>query len=168
MKNTFKHFILLSIASIIISCGNLRNQNKTNSNNFSLIEKASWLIGKWQNNSTEGNVTEIWEKSNDSTFIGKSYFVVGKDTISSETIKLEQNNEELFYIPTVRDQNNRQPVKFRLTSLTNKQLVFENPEHDFPQKISYTQIRNDSLIAEISGVLDGKQNSQKFPMRKIK
>lgn len=162
--------MVLAIASTIISCSNSSNTNTTDNtiNGFNELEKANWLIGKWQNNSPEGNATETWEKKNDSTFAGKSYFVVGKDTVSSETISLEQNGKVLFYIPTVKDQNNGQPVKFALTSSTSKQLVFENPKHDFPQKISYTQITHDSLFAEISGTTDGKQNFQKFPMTRVK
>lgn len=170
MKNSFKYFIALAIASTIISCKNSNNTNTTGktTTNFSELEKAKWLIGEWQNNSPEGNATEVWKKENDSTFFGKSYFVIGKDTVSAETISLEQNGNQLFYIPTVKDQNAGKPVKFTLTSSTSNQLIFENPKHDFPQKISYTQITNDSLLAEISGMMNGKQNSQKFPMARVK
>jgi Domain of unknown function (DUF6265) len=108
------------------------------------------------------------EKKNDSTFSGRSNFIAGKDTLSSETISLEQNGGNIFFIPTVKGQNNEQPVKFLLTYSTMNQLVFENPEHDFPQKITYTQITKDSLLAEISGMMAGKQNSQKFPMTRAK
>ncbi len=169
MENTFKYFMALVIASAIISCKNSNNKNITENTitNFSELEKANWLIGEWQNNSPEGNATEVWEKENDSTFVGKSYFVIGKDTVSSESISLQQNGKDLFYIPTVKGQNNEQPVKFALTLSTNKQLVFENTKHDFPQKISYTQITKDSLLAEISGKMDGKQNSQKFSMTRV-
>ena len=170
MKNSFKYFMALAIASTIISCKNSNNTNTTGNTttNFSELEKANWLIGEWQNNSPEGNATEVWKKENDSTFVGKSYFVIGKDTVSSETISLEQNGNQLYYIPTVQDQNAGQPVKFTLASSTSNQLIFENPKHDFPQKISYTQITNDSLLAEISGMMNGKQNSQKFPMTRVK
>jgi sarcosine oxidase delta subunit len=170
MKKIFKNFMVLAITSTIISCSNSSNTNTTDNtiNGFNELEKASWLIGEWQNNSPEGNVMEVWEKKNDSTFAGKSYFVVGKDTVSSEIISLEQNGKELFYIPTVKDQNNEQPIKFALTSSASGQLVFENPKHDFPQKISYTQITKDSLLAEISGTIDGKHNLQKFPMTRVK
>ena len=170
MKNTVKYFMVLAIASVIVSCSNSSNTITTDNtiNGFNELEKANWLIGEWENNSPEGNATEVWEKKNDSTFAGKSYFIIGKDTVSSETISLEQNGKELFYIPTVKGQNNAQPVKFTLASSTNKQLVFENPKHDYPQKISYIQITNDSLLAEISGTIDGKQNLQKFPMTRVK
>ena len=170
MKNSFKYFIALAIASSIISCKNSNTTNTTENTltNFSELEKANWLIGEWQNNTSEGNVTEVWEKENDSTFVGKSYFVIGKDTVSSESISLQQNGKDLFYIPTVKGQNNEQPVKFTLTFSTDTQFVFENTKHDFPQKISYTQITNDAIQAEISGKIDGKQNSQKFSMTRIK
>jgi len=170
MKNVFKYLMLLAIACNIISCGNSGKSDTTDTTitGFKELEKASWLIGEWQNNSPEGNVTESWEKKNDSTLVGKSSFVIGKDTVSSESISIEQNGKELFYIPVVKDQNNGLPVKFGLTSSTDKKLVFENPKHDFPQKISYTKIANDSLLAEISGMIDGKYNSQKFPLRRLK
>lgn len=164
MKNRLKSLLLVAFANSMSFCNKSSNQKSscTNINRFNKLEKASWLFGEWQNKSPEGNATEIWERENDSMFAGKSYFVVGKDTVSSETISLRQNGNELFYIPTVKGQNNEQPVKFALTSSTRKQLIFENSTHDFPQKIAYTQITNDSLMTEISGTMNGKQNSQKF------
>ncbi len=166
MIKTINCILILIAATTILSCSSSDKQ-KVNENHkitYREIEKASWLIGKWENKSSEGNASEIWEKKNDSTLAGISNFIIGEDTVSSETISLEQNSNKLFYIPTVKGQNNEQPVRFVLTSSTNNQLVFENPEHDFPQKITYTQIKNDYLLAEISGMINGKQNSRQFPM----
>jgi hypothetical protein len=167
MNTNYKFFISLAITSIFFSCNN-SNTIETKSNEFSAIENANWLIGEWQNTSSEGILTETWEKLNDSTYAGKSFFVIGKDTVSSETIRLEQHGKTLLYIPIVKNQNNEQPVSFALTSSTTKQIVFENPKHDFPQRISYTQTNKSALIAEISGVINGKKKSQSFPMQKVK
>jgi hypothetical protein len=167
MNTNYKFFISLAITSIFFSCNN-SNTIETKSNEFSAIENANWLIGEWQNTSSEGILTETWEKLNDSTYAGKSFFVMGKDTVSSETIRLEQHGKTLLYIPIVKNQNNEQPVSFALTSSTTKQIVFENPKHDFPQRISYTQTNKSALIAEISGVINGKKKSQSFPMQKVK
>jgi hypothetical protein len=79
-------------------------------------------------------------------------------------VRLEQRKNDLFYIVSVPNQNEEQPVAFKLTSSTIDYLVFENPEHDFPKKITYKLVTKDSLYAEISG--DGK--SQGFPFTKIK
>ena len=153
------------VFAISFSCVTCNTSN--NSNQFHLIENANWLIGKWQHISSEGILTETWEKLNDSTYAGKSFFVIGKDTVSSETIRLEQHGKTLLYIPTVKDQNNEQPISFVQTSSSTKQMVFENQKHDFPQLISYTQTNKTALVAEISGVINGKKKSQSFPMQKM-
>ena len=87
MNINYKFFIFIAITSIFFSCNN-SNTIETKSNEFSAIENASWLIGEWQNTSSEGILAETWEKLNDSTYAGKSFFVIGKDTVSSETIRL--------------------------------------------------------------------------------
>jgi hypothetical protein len=139
MKINFKSFISLAISSIFFSC-NHSKPFETKSKEISAIENANWLIGKWQHISSEGILTETWEKLNDSTYAGKSFFVIGNDTVSSETIRLEQHGKTLLYIPTVNNQNNEQPISFVQTSSSTKQMIFENQKHDFPQLISYTQL----------------------------
>ncbi|MDT3404332.1 DUF6265 family protein [Mucilaginibacter terrae] len=130
-----------------------------------LANHAAWLLGTWQNKSPQGLLVEKWQKLNDSTYTGKSYFLAGKDTAFTESIVLEQRGGKLYYIPTVKNQNDGKPVKF---TQAGKGLVFENPAHDFPQRITYTQIKPDSLVAEISGMSKGKFKSEKFPMGRVK
>ena len=132
------------------------------------LDKASWLLGTWQNHSPEGVATEVWRQENDSVYAGSSHFVIGQDTVSAESIRLEASGQGLAYIPTVKGQNNDAPVRFTLSTTTDKQLVFENPAHDFPQKISYAQVSPDSLVAEISGTIEGQVQAQAFPMRRVR
>lgn len=155
-------FPVLALAIVLISCEKKENHEKDK------IKLADWLIGNWENKMAQGRLSETWEKANDSTFNGKSYFIKDKDTLNNEVIMLTQKAETLFYIPTVEGQNNNQPVLFKMTKGTSKQLVFENPQHDFPQKITYTQINNDSLVAEISGIENGKPATESYPMKRIK
>lgn len=161
---------MLASLSTIVSCSGSDKSGETEEKTpkYSQLEKARLLIGTWENNFPEGCSTEMWEMQNDSTYTGKSWVVIGGDTVSYESLTLQQSGEELYYIPTVKDQNNNQGVKFKLTSTTDKLLVFENPKHDFPQKISYTFVTKDSVLAEISGTMDGKPSSQQFPMARAK
>lgn len=134
---------------------------------YSQLEKASWFLGEWGNKSPDGELTERWKKENDSVFKGESYFVVGgKDTVFAETIVLDETDERLAYTVTVPDQNNAKPIRFEMTSITDNQIIFENKKHDFPSKITYNKIGNDSIKAEISGIKDGKQASEIFAMKK--
>jgi len=132
------------------------------------IKKAEWLIGTWENKTPKGSVYETWDKINETEFAGKSYIVNEKDTIAFEHIRLVQEQDGLYYIPIVKNQNNGLPVRFATKTISETQLVFENPQHDFPQIITYTKINANSLVAEILGVKNGKERKQTFPMKRVK
>lgn len=169
--NSFLKLLVLTISFTACNSNSREESIDTKSiskKSFKQLEKATWLLGNWHHVSEDGIALEMWEQVSDSSFAGKSCFIVGKDTVSSETVVLEQVGANLYYVPTVKGQNNNQPVKFTLTSASEKQLVFENPKHDFPQKIAYMQVTGDSLVAEISGKMNGKENKQQFPLTRIK
>ncbi len=169
MKNVCLLLILVALTGLILSCGN-SGESKTvekPARNYDKIENAGWLTGLWENHYPEGKASEQWKKLNDSTLVGSSHFIAGGDTVSSESIRLEQHAEDLFYIPIVQGQNAGQPVSFKLTSSSAGQLVFENPAHDFPQKITYVRISGDSLVAEISGTVEGQMRRQQFPLGRV-
>ena len=155
-----KIIVLFIIATTLLSCKKESKENK--------LKTMDWLVGTWENKSDFGDIQERWEKVNDSVFQGYSYMIKGKDTLHSESIAMEIKDEQVLYIPIVKGQNNDQPVIFLLTKQTPKQLVFENPKHDYPNKIVYNQITSDSLVAVISGMQQGKASTDSFPMKKKK
>jgi len=130
------------------------------------IRKALWLIGEWQHQTARGILYERWKQTSNTSLAGKSYYLNNKDTTVLETITIKQDKQNLWYIPTVTGQNNGKAVSFKLTEITIDKMVFENPEHDFPQKITYRRITADSLVAAISGMVNGKLKQQDFPMRR--
>jgi hypothetical protein len=156
----FQKTTLILLLLAIVSCKNSETNEKEK------IKKTNWLLGKWENKVDEGVLSENWKRLNDSTFQAESFYIKDKDTLHFESITLQQKGEELFYNATVKGQNNDKPVTFNMTSETDKKLVFENPKHDYPQKITYTLINKDSLVAEISGIQLGKPSSEKFGMKK--
>jgi hypothetical protein len=170
MKKLKLVVLILILVPVLFSCHN--NSKKEEivkiTNACPEMDKLSWLTGKWQNISDEGIAVEIWERTKDSAYNAISYILKAKDTLSSERIVLEQRNKDIFYIPTVKGQNNGKAVEFILTSSTPAQLIFENSKHDFPQLIIYNKISNDSMMAVISGKHDGKPESIQFPFKKIK
>jgi Domain of unknown function (DUF6265) len=153
-----KAILVLITILLFASCGKSKQVSK--------IVGKDWLLGKWENKSDEGNLLEIWRKVNDSLFIGESYFIKGKDTLHSEKIELKQKGEELFYIATIKGQNNDKPVTFKQNIEIAKQLVFENPQHDYPRKIVYKPFAKDHLLIEISGIQQEKPSSDRYSMKK--
>ncbi|WP_396155108.1 DUF6265 family protein [Flavobacterium macrobrachii] len=156
-----KNVVILAVVVVFIAC-----QNKSEKN-FDELEKMSWLVGEWENKMPDGILTETWTKANDSTFTGKTLFIRDKDTLHSEEIVLTQKGETLLYIPTVKGQNDNKPVEFKITeSKIENEFAFENPKHDYPQKIVYKKVNETNLVTTISGKQQGKSSSESYPMKK--
>lgn len=158
MKSVTK--IFFAIVGFCFLCG--WTVNRTND-----IEKAKWLIGTWEAKTQKGSIYETWVKINENEYSGESYIIKEKDTIVFENIRLVQEKGGLFYIQTVKNQNEALPVRFESKMISETQLIFQNKLHDFPQIISYTKIGVDSLVAEISGKKNGKERKQTFPMKRM-
>ena len=126
------------------------------------IDQMKWVVGTWKINAGTNIIIEEWKVSNDTTIAGKSYFIKnGTDTIPQETIEIAFRNGDWHYIPTVKNQNNAQPVPFKVIFLRGMEFISENPAHDFPQRIAYRRIKN-QLFASIEGKRNGKYSKQNF------
>lgn len=134
------------------------------------IKEVDWLVGTWQNVTENGTFTEKWWVTDNTTKEGYTYkrleafsiLIKDKDTLFSEEIVLFKIDKWMYTV-MANGQNNDKAVVFTATKNTANELVFENSDHDFPKKITYTLVTPDSLYAEISG--DGKK--QGFPFKKV-
>jgi hypothetical protein len=120
------------------------------------LSDLEWLIGVRSIEQDQMLIYESWSKTSDELLTGKSYYTENGDTMLLETIEIKQIGGEIYYCPAVSNQNDGQAIEFKLTSKKPNELVFENPEHDFPKKIVYIQEGN-NINAWIEG--DGKKVS---------
>ena len=132
---------LVTNALLLIS---LLISTNVNANTCSSLTQLNWLIGEWQTDKSASFVNEIWQKVSDDTFEGQ-----GKTNSSSESLRLVKMTDEVFYLAKVS--HNPLPVAFKLSHCKNKQFVFENMQHDFPNKIEYRQINSNVLQVIVSG-----------------
>ncbi len=130
------------------------------------MEKFGWLLGKWENKIDEGLLIESWEKENDSVISGKSYLAKKDDTLFFESIELKIMDGNFYYVPTVKNQNDNKPVYFKLVSEVNNEFIFEDKEHDFPQRVIYNNLSKDSLSARIEGMQEGQFRKEEFAFRR--
>lgn len=165
MKNTNAFLVILALL-LLQSC-NKYDANGKLIKEYEQIDKASWLLGNWEKKDSLGALTESWQTLDDSTFVGQSFFVTPKkDTVHKETIELMQNEDFLIYTATVKGENNGEPTRFQLTENADSLLVFENPKHDYPQKIRYELNIDKSIFVTISGTQRGKVSSESYLMQK--
>ncbi len=127
-------------------------------NNNKAFKKLYALEGIWKMTTKRGVICEEWKKINDDYLQSKGYMIKDNDTIVNERVALTNKKNGIFYTSTVENQNNKQPVDFKMTSSLNNSFIFENPGHDFPKRIVYELVTADSLHAYID---DGTAESKK-------
>lgn len=161
-KFTLKFLSLILLFAFLQGC----NSGKS-------LDDVSWISGKWSMGETEtSRFYEEWEIVNDSLLSGENYAIQMGDTIYSEKLSVKVKDNDVFYIANVVAEENDHIVRFKLTQAGKSKLVFENPLHDFPQKIIYRKENDSTLVVKLKGVVmvDEKEKTQEkeVTMKKIK
>jgi len=125
------------------------------------------LSGTWMMTTKRGALYETWKRTGKDEMQGKSFKLNGKDTVVLEKVRLSKSSDGLFYIPTMSDQNDGKPVSFKMIDSKNQTFVFENKEHDFPQRIIYHLVSKDSVHAWIEGTENGKEGRSDYYFKRV-
>jgi hypothetical protein len=129
------------------------------------LDEFNFLTGKWQGGRDEMILEEVWSKESPDRIQGDGCVISGADTMFHEKMSIELQKGEIYYMAT--SPNKEGPVPFKLISYEKNSWVFENKQHDFPQKITYTHLLPDSLIAAAEGIDKGKLSHETFRFKKI-
>lgn len=167
MKNVLSNSLIVTAAFLLLQSCNKYDANGKLIKEYEELHKAEWIVGNWEKKDSLGTLTESWQTLDDSTFVGQSFYITAKnDTVHRETIELMQKGDFLIYSATVKGENNDTAVSFQMTESKDSLLVFENPKHDYPQKIRYQLNDDKSMIATVSGKQNGKESSESYLMQK--
>lgn len=129
------------------------------------LKRLSWLAGCWEGGSSGREMTEHWMKPSGGTMIGMSRTVAGGKTREHEFLLIGEREDGVYYIASPSGQKE---TSFKLVTLADDEAVFENPEHDFPQRIIYRRLSPDSLHARIEGMSKGVLRGVDFPMKRAR
>ncbi len=128
-----------------------------------LVQHPHFLPGLWE---STGNIRlyEEWWMPDDSTLTGRSFSVNGTDTLLIEQMELSYRSGKWTYWASPVNQNSGRAVPFALTETTDA-LVFENPKHDYPNRIIYKLAADTLLNTRIENMAGNKTKT--FSFRKI-
>ena len=110
----------------------------------------SWIAGAWETApGAKRQSEEHWTTAAGATMMGMSRTVAGEKTVEFEYLRIEQRADGIYYVAHPKA---RCPATdFKLTRASANELVFENPQHDFPKRIIYRKGADDSLTASVDG-----------------
>ena len=99
------------------------------------------------------------------TLLGVSRTVKQGKTVEFEFMQIRAvENGQIAFIAMPSGQRS---TVFPLLRLGETEAVFENPEHDFPQRVIYQLEGGTRLLARIEGVRRGALRVIEFPMNRV-
>ena len=123
------------------------------------LNDLAWIAGSWTGSTGGVEMEEHWTAPKGGSMIGIHRDVAKGRTISFEFLRIEQQKDQIVYLSMP---NGRSPATpFPLKEVSGTRVVFENPTHDFPQRIIYWKDGND-LRARIEGTMNGKPGSEEW------
>jgi hypothetical protein len=123
------------------------------------IERLAWFEGHWQGVSEGVSMEEQWTSVRGGALLGLHRDVKGERMVSFEFLRIQATPEGTFYFASP---GSRPPVPFRLKELGERRVVFENREHDFPQRILYWLDAAGAMHARIEGPQGGQTVSEEW------
>lgn len=127
----------------------------------------SWLAGCWEMNVAEKNllINEQWMRPAGGMMIGSGRTVKAGKAIDFEFVRIVEEADGIYYVAKPRE--NTEETRFKQIKNLAGEIVFENPTHDFPQRVLYKR-DGDKLTARIEGTKDGKTRGIDFPYVRVK
>lgn len=124
------------------------------------IERLHWMTGCWERRSGTRLVEEQWMEPRGGMMLGVSRTVRGDTLVEYEQLRIYERRGKLVFAAMPSGQP---AAEFEVAELGDSVVVFENPRHDFPQRILYCRVGLDSMLARVEGVSKGKQRAVSFP-----
>jgi hypothetical protein len=150
------HFVVTGC--LLLLCGGVFGQSSLE------MQKLSWISGCWK---SEGNPQseEQWTKLEGQSMIGMGRTIANGKTVFYEFLQIRERADGIFYIA---QPNGETAVAFKLVKINSNAAIFENPQHDFPQRIIYQLMIDGTLFAAIEGDEKGKPKHIEFAMKRVR
>jgi hypothetical protein len=126
------------------------------------LEGLAWMAGSWAGEQGGLEMEEHWTAPKGGSLLGLHRDVAAGRTVSFEFLRIASSADGIVYWASPQG---RPPTPFRLVESKDGRVVFENPGHDFPQRILYWLAADGSLHARIEGIKGDK--AQEWTWRRM-
>jgi len=129
------------------------------------VDRVAWLQGCWRSTRGETTIEEQWMSPRGGTMLGMGRTVRGSKTLEYELVLIKEQDGRLAYEAHPSGQPS---ATFMAATASDTSVVFENPTHDFPQRVGYTRKGADALDAWIEGQANGKSRRVDFSYQRTR
>ena len=127
------------------------------------IDQMAWLKGCWIQTKPNGVVEELWMGPGGGVMLGLGRTVRDGELRDFEFVRIVEADGSLAYMA---EPSGQEKATFPLKSLTPDMAVFEDPAHDFPQRVIYRRLGPDAVTGRIEGQIGGQAKAVDFPYKR--
>lgn len=129
------------------------------------VESLSWMAGCWERRAGFVVTDEHWMSPRAGTMLGTSRTTRGDAVVEYEFMRIYGTREDT--VVYAAHPSGQKPAQFRGRAMPRREITFENRAHDFPQRIIYRALGDDSLVARVEGTSRGKSRGVDFRYRRV-
>lgn len=129
------------------------------------LETLAWLSGCWSNPEAEAGSGEYWQPLAGGTLLGVGRTIRNGRTVAYEFLRLHEDEQGRVVYTAIPSR--QKETSFMASRVSESGATFENPAHDFPQKITYTKIGGTGMVVRIEGERHGKARRIEFAFARV-
>ena len=128
------------------------------------MQLLSRMAGCWRQEAASGTtIDEMWMAPAGGMMLGTSRTSGKERVVGYEFMRIQADASGVTFVASLPKQPD---TAFRMIRIDAQEVVFENPQHDFPQRVIY-RIAGEMLTGRIEGTQNGKARSVDYPMRRV-
>jgi hypothetical protein len=147
------HLRSLSIAICLLTAAISKADEPKAASAPPTLENLGWLAGSWSGLQGDIHTEEHWIAPKGGLMLGVNRTILASGKSSFEFLRIADTGKEIVYFASP---SGKTPTPFTLTALSADRATFENPQHDFPQRVIY-QRTGQELKVRIEGKINGKE-----------
>lgn len=128
-----------------------------------VIDDVAWLTGCWEWSSGSRTIEEHWLAPRAHSMVSVGRTVQADKLAEYEMVLIREQDGGLAYEAHPSGQPS---AVFSSRTINDREVVFENLQHDFPQRVGYKR-NGDALLGWIEGSRNGQTRRVEFPYRRI-
>lgn len=115
----------------------------------SRVSDLGFMAGCWRGVTRSGTtIEEFYTAPSSNLIIGTTRYVRDGRVVDFEFTRIDQTDSGAVITPHPKGVRS---VSFAPKVVEGNRIVWENPTHDFPQRILYNRVAGDTLVARIEG-----------------
>lgn len=128
------------------------------------VKNLRWLAGCMEMRSSDRIVEEHRMNLRAGSMLGMARTTTSRGLMEYELTLIREKAGNIVF---EAHPSGQPPAVFGARSANADSVVFEAPEHDYPQVVGYRRAGPDSIIAWIDGRQGGKRQRIEFPYRRV-